>query len=152
HQPGPECNGLVYPPDHGRVCVVVGLRTAESLARYRALCANKSGPEAFLCGDKFPWITRAYPIYDWSTHDVWLAPAGFNWDYNTTHDVYSAGGVPLSAQRVDAPFGEEQSRRLYIYKTMWPELWAKMVFRVPGAATAGRYSDTELYGYGGMSA
>lgn len=146
-----QLHGVVYPPDHGRVCLVTGIRTEESLHRLRAITTNKQGPEAFFAGDESKWITKAFVIYDWSTPDVWLAPQVFGWDYNRTYDLMSAAGVSLAQQRVAPPWGEDPSQRLWMFKTIWPELWAKMCYRVPGAATCARYSRTELYGFGALS-
>src|SRR5207245_8992814 len=98
---------------------------------------------------QFPHITHADPIYDWTHDDVWLAPDRFGWDYNRAYDLMSKAGIPVSQQRCAPPFGEQPIRRLWSYKQCWPELWAKMVDRVPGAATAARYANTTLYGYGG---
>ena len=60
-------------------------------------------------------------------------------------------GVGKNEQRVCVPFGEEPMRGLWQYKVGWPDLWAKMCDRVPGASTAEKYSRTQLYGFGGMS-
>jgi len=93
-------------------------------------------------------IQKCYPIYDWETEDVWLAPDRFGWDYNHAYDVMSKIGTPLSLQRCCPPFGEQPIRGLWKFQQCWPELWAKMVQRVHGAATAARYANTELYGCG----
>jgi predicted phosphoadenosine phosphosulfate sulfurtransferase len=46
------------------------------------------------------------------------------------------------------PYGEEPLRGLWQYAQCWPHLWEKMIARVPGAATAGRYSQSPIYGFG----
>lgn len=139
--------GFVYPPNYGRVCTVMGVRTQESLNRYMAV-ASKTGHNAFLCGDHWKHVTRAYPIYDWAHEDVWMAPAKFGWDYNRAYDLMQMAGIPLHHQRCAPPFGEQPLERLWTYHVCWPFLWDKMCGRVPGAATAGRYARTALYGYG----
>jgi predicted phosphoadenosine phosphosulfate sulfurtransferase len=88
------------------------------------------------------------PIYDWTTFDVWTAPRLFGWDYNRSYDIMSMLGVAPSTQRVCPPYGEEPLGGLWIYAQGWPQLWHKMINRVHGAATAGRYANTELYGFG----
>jgi predicted phosphoadenosine phosphosulfate sulfurtransferase len=95
-------------------------------------------------------VTRAYPIYDWSHEDVWMAPKRFGWDYNTAYDLMQKAGISLHNQRCAPPFAEQPLERLWTYHVCWPELWDKMVLRVPGAATAGRYARTSLYGYGNL--
>lgn len=144
-----DAAGFIYPPSYGRVCTVMGIRTQESLNRYMAIAGNKTGHRAFLSGDHWRHITRAYPIYDWAHEDVWYAPQRFGWDYNRAYDVMQRAGVPIHNQRCAPPFAEQPLERLWTYAVCWPELWDKMTARVPGANTAGRYARTSLYGYGG---
>jgi predicted phosphoadenosine phosphosulfate sulfurtransferase len=72
----------------------------------------------------------------------------YGWDYNRAYDTMALAGKTVNAQRVCPPYGEEPLGGLWMYAVCWPELWHKMLARVPGAATAGRYANTELYGYG----
>jgi predicted phosphoadenosine phosphosulfate sulfurtransferase len=87
------------------------------------------------------------PVYDWTTDDVWTAPNQFGWDYNRAYDVLERAGVTRHDQRVCPPYGEEPLRGLWQYAQCWPQLWEKMLARVPGAATAGRYCQSPLYGF-----
>lgn len=126
---------------------VRGIRADESLRRYASVTRRM----------KDNWITfgnrnfhAASPIYDWTSIDVWTAPRLMGWDYNRAYDVMNMMGIPPSLQRVCPPFGEEPLANLPRYAAAWPDLWAKMCNRVHGAATAGRYARSELYGYGGM--
>ena len=136
----------LYPPSRGTVAIVMGIRTQESLSRYHAV-ASKDGFRALMTA--LPdGMTKVYPIYDWATEDVWIAPAKFGWDYNRAYDVMEAAGLTRHDQRCAPPYGEQPIRRLHTYKTCWPALWAKMTDRVQGAATAARYANTELYGIG----
>ncbi|NDA79055.1 MAG: DUF3440 domain-containing protein, partial [Actinobacteria bacterium] len=122
------------------------IRAAESLTRRRAVTI-KRGDRAFLVQlDQSPHISKAYPVYDWSTEDVWRAPSLLGWDYNRAYDVMEAAGITRNAARCSPPYGEQPYRGLAKFKTCWPDLWAKMTQRVHGAATAARYSTTELYG------
>jgi len=135
----------LFPSSVGTVANIMGIRTQESLSRYGAI-ASKEGFQAFVNPAAIKWGKNIYPIYDWMTEDVWIAPQRFGWDYNRAYDVMDAAGVTRHEQRCAPPFGEQPIRRLHTYKTCWPQLWAKMVDRVPGAATAARYANTELYG------
>ena len=63
--------------------------------------------------------------------------------YNKVYDVLDKMGVGKNEQRVCVPFGEEPMRGLWQYKVGWPDLWAKMTSRVPGASTAEKYSRTQ---------
>jgi len=140
--------GMFFPPNYGSVCSIMGIRTQESLNRFQAIASFKTGHDAFFAADHWKHVTRAYPIYDWAHEDVWFAPERFGWDYNRSYDLMQKAGVPIHNQRCAPPFGEQPLERLWTYHVCWPHLWDKMTARVPGAATAGRYSRTSLYGYG----
>lgn len=150
----PTLNGLILPvAKYGRTIMLMGVRAQESLIRLGAIL--KPTP------DSRPWIRKwdegfsqgniwkAYPIYDWKTEDVWTAPAVFGWDYNRAYDVMAQAGISGHRQRVAPPYGEEPMQDLWVYAQCFPDIWQGMARRVPGAATAARYSRTELYGFGG---
>lgn len=140
----PAAADLIYSPMGGTVCHVLGIRAQESLRRRRIVSHVRT--DNWLMGMQEGYRARAYPVYDWSTEDVWVAPAKYGWDYNETYDVYEAFGIPISQQRVCPPFGEEPLHKLHTYATCFPELWARMIDRVHGATTAARYARTDLYG------
>lgn len=136
----------LFSPERGTLANVMGIRTQESMTRYRHI-ASKRGHRAFLVRmADTPHVTNVMPIYDWSTEDVWLAPSLFGWDYNRAYDVMEQYGITRHMQRCAPPYGEQPIRGLAKFKACWPELWAKMTERVHGAATAARYANTELYG------
>jgi predicted phosphoadenosine phosphosulfate sulfurtransferase len=143
----PQINSLIYPDERVRVAVVMGIRADESLRRYRSV-AHREEDNWFSADPLAMHVTLAKPIFDWGTDDVWSAPRLFGWDYNTTYDVLSRLGIQKHAQRVCPPYGEEPLRGLWMYAQGWPSLWEKMIRRVPGAATAARYSRSPLYGFG----
>lgn len=141
----PECAHFMYTASDGMVAMVRGIRADESLRRQRTVTFKKHDN----------WIMRAIdgycvpcsPIYDWTSRDVWVAPATFGWDYNRTYDIFDKVGVTLHKQRVCPPYGEEPLRGLHLYAECFPELWHKMIDRVHGAATAARYANTDLYSF-----
>jgi len=131
--------------------VIQGIRTEESLRRYRAVAMKKD--DNFIAKpDKGVYF--AYPIYDWSSKDVWKLVEIKGADYNKTYDVFNKTDQygNLLRQRVCPPFGEEPLRGLYIYAECFPEMWHKMLGRVKGAATAARYGNTEMYSDGSKKA
>lgn len=138
----------LYDKSDGRVAMLVGIRVQESMRR-RVLIKTKK-VEAYINArsDNGTNQYRCFPIYDWSSEDVWLAVHKFGWDYNTTYDIMNMtkfNGRFLH-QRVCPPYGEEPLRALWLYAECFPELWHKMLYRVSGVATAWRYANTELYG------
>lgn len=148
-RPMPEIQHLLYPKSLGTVGVMLGIRTQESIRRYRALTlrALDNWISPFADGKH---IALCKPIYDWKTEDVWTAPHRFGWDYNRTYDVYAAAGIKPHAQRVTPPFGEEPLQGLHQWAVCFPETWERMVGRVEGVATAGRYARSPLYANGTM--
>lgn len=144
----PDCPQLAYGPEHGTVADVRGIRAQESIRRLRSVSMKLH--DNWIAGARNGHSYSVSPIYDWTTEDVWMAPKLFGWDYNRTYDVFDKAGVSPNAQRVCPPYGEEPLGGLHQYAECWPDLWHKMLARVPGASTAARYARTELYGYGGI--
>jgi len=144
-----EFSDRMHPVEMGTVCMLVGIRTQESLRRFRAICSKKNDNFITSKAD-FKNTYKASPIYDWSSEDVWRAVSKFNWDYNKTYDVFNKTKLfgKYLTQRVCPPYGEEPLRGLWIYSQCFPEMWHKMLYRVKGVATAWRYGNTELYSVG----
>lgn len=133
----------------GTIVNITGVRTQESFRRMKAVSIKKNDNYITAKGN-LGYIYKAHPIYDWSSEDVWLYVNQFGIDYNRTYDVFNKTRHynKLLAQRVCPPFGEEPLRGLWLYAECFPEMWHKMLNRVPGVGTAWRYSNTELYGVG----
>lgn len=142
----PEIAHRVYGPENGTIADVRGIRADESLRRYRSVAMKLR--DNWIGAPRDGYSFPVSPIYDWTTIDVWTAPKMFGWDYNRAYDIMRMAGMAPSDQRVCPPYGEEPLGGLWIYAQCWPDLWHKMIARVPGAATAGRYANSQLYGYG----
>lgn len=142
----PDASPMVYGREWGTVADVRGIRADESLRRLMSVMRRME--ENWLAAGRDGHNYPASPIYDWTLPDVWSAPKMYGWDYNKTYDIFYRAGMPMQDQRVCPPFGEEPLETLHLYAQCWPELWHKMILRVPGAATAARYGVTQLYGYG----
>lgn len=128
----------------GSVISLQGLRSQESLRRYRIIANKKNDP---FISPRSKGVHSGYPIYDWSSEDVWALVHKKQIDYNKTYDIFNQTrhhGMLLH-QRVCPPYGEQPIRGLWIYAECFPEMWHKMLMRVPGVNTAWRYSNTELY-------
>jgi predicted phosphoadenosine phosphosulfate sulfurtransferase len=120
---------------------LVGIRTAESLNRWRAVTsASKTSYQ----GRR--WFTQkghhwnSYPIYDWSVQDIWTFHAQTGLPYNPLYDRFHAAGLKLSQMRICEPYGDEQRRGLWLYHVIEPETWGKVCARVAGANTGGHYA------------
>lgn len=132
-----------------RTCCLVGIRTQESLNRWRTLYNRDS----FRYKD-WKWARRispgvynAYPIYDWLTTDIWIANGKFHWPYNRLYDLYYQAGVPLEKQRVASPFISEARGGLSLYRAIDPDMWGRMVNRVNGVNFTAIYGRTSAVGW-----
>lgn len=137
---------FMYGPEHGKVCWLTGIRTQESLRRYRVIASKKH--DAFVnTFAEYKNCYKAYPIYDWDSKDVWKLVELKELDYNHTYDVFNKTVMfeDFLHQRVCPPYGEEPLRGLWVYAECFPDMWHKMLYRVQGVATAWRYANTELF-------
>ena len=132
-----------------RTCCVVGIRTQESLVRWRTI--NQRDSFRFR-GWKWarrvePRIYNAYPIYDWLTTDIWTANGKFHYPYNHLYDLYYQAGVPLEKQRVASPFISEARSTLSLYRVIDPDMWGRMINRVNGVNFTAIYGTTTAVGF-----
>lgn len=126
----------------GELCAnLIGIRTSESLNRYRTIM-NEDKKMI----DGKPWTKQnsehaynVYPIYDWRTEDIWVANAQNEWDYNKLYDVFYMAGVPVHSMRVASPFMSESKASLNLYRVIDPHTWAKLCARVQGANFVATY-------------
>jgi len=119
----------------------VGIRTDESLNRYRSIVGNKSRYR-----DK-SWTTwkggslyNAYPIYDWRTEDIWTYHAKTGQPHNPLYDLMHQAGLTIHQQRICQPYGDDQRKGLWLYHILEPETWGKIVARVNGANSGALYA------------
>lgn len=129
----------------GKTCgAFIGIRSDESLHRYRAIVSRKDG--LMMNGRK--WTTRiaqgvynVYPIYDWRTEDIWLFHAkNQGLSYNKIYDLMTRAGVKFSNQRLCQPFGDDQKKGLWLYQILEPETWYKLLNRVSGVNSGALYA------------
>ena len=101
---------------------LIGIRTAESLNRFRAIMNERKETKGGMMWTKknTEHVYNCYPIYDWRTEDVWTANAMFDWDYNTLYDVFYMAGVPVHTMRVASPFMSEAKSSLNLYRVIDP--------------------------------
>lgn len=128
----------------GRSCAAfIGIRSDESLHRYRAIVAQKQG----LTHKGYKWTTQIarnlyniYPIYDWRTEDVWLYHfKNPDLSYNKIYDLMTRAGVKFSNQRLCQPFGDDQKKGLWLYHLLEPDTWYKLINRVSGVNSGALY-------------
>ena len=125
-----------------RTACFVGIRTQESLNRFRTVARDKP------MLDGKPWTTNVvddcwnvYPIYDWQTEDIWTYAAKSGTFYNRLYDRMHQAGMTIHQMRICEPFGDTQRQSLWLYQVVEPEMWAKLVNRVAGANTGALYGN-----------
>lgn len=128
----------------GKPCAAfIGIRSDESLHRYRAITSLKKG----LMFNEQKWTTRiskqlfnVYPIYDWRTEDIWLFHSRRkDLPYNKIYDLMTRAGVKFSNQRLCQPFGDDQKKGLWLYHILEPNTWYKLINRVSGVNSGALY-------------
>lgn len=132
-----------------KTAVLVGIRTQESLHRWRAIHKER---ESYYKGKKYSKkidsnIYNFYPIYDWKTEDIWIANGKFGFEYNKLYDLYYQAGLPIDMMRVASPFLSEGQETLKLYKIIEPHTWGKLVSRVNGVNFTGIYGGTSAIGW-----
>lgn len=133
-----------------RTCCLVGIRTQESLHRWRAIHSDrnyKNFQGLNYTKEVFEDVFNAYPVYDWTTEDVWTANGKFNWDYNPLYDLMYKAGVGIEQQRVASPFISTAQDSLKLYRVIEPNTWGKLVSRVNGVNFTGIYGGTTAMGW-----
>ena len=129
----------------GKSCgALIGIRSDESLHRYRAIVSRKDG----LMMNNRKWTTKIdkgvyniYPIYDWRTEDIWLYHAkNQELSYNKIYDLMTRAGVKFSNQRLCQPFGDDQKKGLWLYQILEPLTWYKLLNRVSGVNSGALYA------------
>jgi predicted phosphoadenosine phosphosulfate sulfurtransferase len=128
----------------GDLCAaMIGIRSDESLHRYRAIVNRKDG----LMMNNWKWSTKIsgplyniYPIYDWRTEDIWVFHGkNKHLPHNHIYDKMTMAGVKLSNQRLCQPYGDDQKKGLWLYHILEPDTWAKLVVRVSGSNSGALY-------------
>ncbi|MFB8236304.1 DUF3440 domain-containing protein [Kitasatospora purpeofusca] len=119
---------------------LVGIRTQESINRWRTIASRKKKTH-----DGLQWTTwigrslyNAYPIYDWQAEDIWTFNGKEKVPYNEVYDRMHQAGLTLHQQRLCQPYGDDQKRGLWLYHILEPNTWGMVAARVQGATFGAR--------------
>jgi predicted phosphoadenosine phosphosulfate sulfurtransferase len=134
----------------GKTAVLVGIRADESLSRLGTITSNAR--KYLYEGIRYsrevePDLYNFYPLYDWTTQDIWIANAKNGWDYNKLYDLFYQAGLSIHQMRVASPFNDCAVNSLKLYRVVEPNMWAKMVGRVNGVNFSGIYGGTTAMGW-----
>jgi len=127
---------------------LVGLRSKESMNRFRAVTKNPGY-------DGIPWSTktknplafRFYPIYDWTFGDVWKYISDNNCSYNPVYDrMYCIKGKKLNDIRISNLIHEKSFGCLTELQEIEPDTYELLCKRLDGVHSAAMYAhETLLY-------
>jgi len=120
----------------------VGIRTDESLNRYRSLANDQ---KASFEGRRYTtWkggsTVNIYPIYDWHVEDIWAYHGKTGLPYNQLYNRMYQAGLTLHQMRICQPYGDDQRKGLWLFHLIEPETWARIVARVNGANSGALYA------------
>ena len=132
-----------------KTACLVGIRSDESLNRFRTIASKtkqsyKGKQYSTKIGEN---VYNFYPIYDWTTEDIWIGNAKNGWEYNKLYDVFYQAGISIHNQRICQPFGDDQRIGLNLFRIVEPQTWSKVVNRVSGANFGNIYCGNKINGY-----
>lgn len=133
---------------NGEECAcLIGIRTDESLNRYRAIVNDKKIMKngKYWTKKNTDLVYNCYPIYDWRTDDIWVANYKFEWDYNKLYDIFYRAGLTVAQMRVASPFMSESKSSLNLYRVIDAEIWSRLCARVSGANFIATYGKQISY-------
>ena len=122
----------------GEVACGVGIRTDESLNRFRTIAFQNRKTRY----KGYNWTTQIkqhekhlnvynfYPIYDWSAEDIWGAVSQLDLKFNYIYELMYKNGVTIYEQRLCQPYGDDQRNGLNQFKALEYETWSKVLNRV----------------------
>lgn len=139
-----------YASKYGKTAVLVGLRMDESLNRRAAITSQHrvNMYKGIRWSKKINDDTYSfYPLYDWTTSDIWTANARFGFDYNKAYDLMYMAGMSPYEMRIASPFHSCGQASLKLYRALSPNTWGKMISRVNGVNFMNIYGGTVATGY-----
>lgn len=137
--------GKWFGKDEKTACII-GIRTQESLNRWRALTTkNKRKYKDIMYSTQVDEnVYNFYPIYDYTTEDIWTYYGKTGNEYNKFYDLMYKAGVSINSMRIDEPFGDTAKAGLNMFKIIEPKTWVKIVGRVAGANFGNIYANTTI--------
>lgn len=127
-------------------CSIGGVRSEESPARATGLTHWPA----------YKWVTwgrvgvkgktfTLYPIFDWSSDDVWTAIAREGWPYNRIYDLQYQYGLPVRNMRVSNLHHETAVQNLWSLQEIEPDTYARLVARIGGIDMAAKMGVADYF-------
>ena len=124
---------------NGKVACGVGIRTDESLNRFRTIAMQNKKvkfenynwtTKLKVNNEKFIDVYNFYPIYDWTAEDIWGAVSNLDLKFNQIYELMYKNGLSIYEQRLCQPYGDDQRNGLDQFKALEYETWGKVLNRV----------------------
>ena len=125
-----------------KTAMLVGLRSKESLNRFRAVTTNP-GYNNILWSTKTTneKVFRFYPIYDWCFNDIWKYINDNKIEYNKIYDkMFLKNGDNISSMRVSNLIHEKSFKCLADLQEYEPDTYNKLIERINGIHCAALYA------------
>lgn len=144
-----------YEENHEGICGAgIGIRSDESLNRFRTIISGKKvrykdyGWTTKLKPKQNKWIElyNFFPLYDWSTEDIWGAVSNLDLKFNEIYELMYKNGLSIHEQRLCQPYGDDQRNGIDQFKALEYETWEKVLNRVHGVNFGNIYARTSLLG------
>lgn len=127
-----------------RVCMdgiaMTGVRSTESVQRLQYMAKMNLGGKG-MTGRK-----QVYPIYDWTTNDVWLYLRNEKVEIPQIYLYLWQSGTPRNQLRVSQFFSVDTAKTLVRMNEYYPDLMERVIRREPNAYLAALYWDSEMFG------
>lgn len=118
----------------GSVCVLTGIRAAESIVRWRA-CVNKLN-ENYLTASQSKRVTLGKPLFDWQENDVFRYFYDRDIRYCPVYDAQTWAGANY---RVSTALNMEAAKVLHHLHAYDPDLYERAAEIFPETLTQRRY-------------
>lgn len=119
---------------------ITGVRTAESIQRLQNFAKATQRKKNITGGGQI------YPIYDWSTNDVWLYLKEQRVEIPDIYLYLWQAGTGKNQLRVSQFFSIDTARSLVKMNEYYPDLMERITRREPNAYLAALYWDSEMFG------
>lgn len=127
-----------------RVCMdgitLTGVRAAESIQRLQYMSRMNLG------GKGITGRRQMFPVYDWTTNDVWLYLLNEHVDIPEIYLYLWQSGSGKNQLRVSQFFSVDTARSLVQMNEYYPDLMERIIRREPNAYLAALYWDSEMFG------
>lgn len=115
-----------------RTAIIVGLRTDESLNRFRAVTKNPQLGKAWITKTDAENCYNIYPIYDWDWADIWTYLSRNNVPYSPIYDRMWRAGLYKRNMRISQSFCDVSKQGIPIIREIEPESYERFLRRVAG--------------------